>query len=188
MRARRARRLFRTGAGDFAGVLAGHTTYYALKKVAVDPDISLSGEVGTATWLATAAFCSGAAWQPIVNYLQDQSFPFDAVFGGVWVGCGTMFFVGLRLGRLVMPWMDGGGVGTDALLSVSIGGATAFFVGTDVAYMDGAGNWLRPVVGIEDADAALIGCAKAGSSTALGFVSAQSLQNLVTPQGQCWVD
>jgi hypothetical protein len=169
-------------------VLAGHTTYYALKKVAVDPDISLSGEVGTATWLATAAFCSGAAWQPIVNYLQDQSFPFDAVFGGVWVGCGTMFFVGLRLGRLVMPWMDGGGVGTDALLSVSIGGATAFFVGTDVAYMDGAGNWLRPVVGIEDADAALIGCAKAGSSTALGFVSAQSLQNLVTPQGQCWVD
>ena len=38
------------------------------------------------------------------------------------------------------------------------------------------------------ADAMLVGCAKAGSSTALGFVSAQSLQNLVTPAGQCWVD
>ena len=47
---------------------------------------------------------------------------------------------------------------------------------------------VRISIGIEDADAALIGCAKAGSSTALGFVSAQSLQNLVTPQGQCWVD
>ena len=169
-------------------MFAGHTTYYTLKKVIVDNEISLPTEVGNATWLATAAFCSGAAWQPIVNALQDMNVSFDAVFGGVWVGCGTMFFLGLRLGRVIFPFMDGGGLATDALLSVSIGGATAFFVGTDVAYMDGAGNWLRPVVGIEDADAALVGCAKAGSSTALGFVSAQSIQNLVTPAGKCWVD
>ena len=80
------------------------------------------------------------------------------------------------------------GLANDALLSISIGGATAFFVGTDVAYADGAGNWLRPVVGIEDAEAAAIGCVKAGCSTALGFVSAQSLQNLVMPAGKCWVD
>lgn len=76
----------------------------------------------------------------------------------------------------------------DAALSSTIGGATGFFVGTDVAYMSGAGNWLRPVIGIEEGVSDLVGCATAGTSTALGFAVAQSAQNLVYPKGQCWLD
>jgi hypothetical protein len=86
------------GAGDFVGVFTGHTTYYLLKKAIVDDSISATGEAQTALWLATAAFFSGAAWQPIVNALQGAGLPFGAVFGGVWVGCGAAFFAGLRLG------------------------------------------------------------------------------------------
>ena len=55
-------------------MLAGHTTYYALKKVAVDPDISLSGEVGTATWLAAGVVAA------ICGLLSSDAF--------VWMGVG----------------------------------------------------------------------------------------------------
>ena len=73
-------------------------------------------------------------------------------------------------------------------MSSTIGGATGFFVGTDTAYLAGDGNWLRPVVGIEDGASVLVGCVTAGSSTALGFAVSQSAQNLVYPKGQCWLD
>ena len=81
-----------TGLGDGAGVLAGHCGFYLLKKVRIvlppsrvaiqltpsfapkqatfDDSISISRVVGDGTWLASAAFCSGAAWQPTVNLLQ----------------------------------------------------------------------------------------------------------------------
>ena len=47
-------------------------------------------------WLGTAAVCSGAAWQPIVNFWQGLGVSFPVVFAGAWVGCGFMFFSGLR--------------------------------------------------------------------------------------------
>ena len=53
-----------------AGVLIGHTSYYGLKKMSVDPSIDMSETAGTGLWLATAAFLSGGAWQPIVNFWQ----------------------------------------------------------------------------------------------------------------------
>ena len=74
----------------------------------------------------------------------------------------------------------------DAALSLSIGAATACFVGTDVSYGDG--NWLRPVVGIEDSFSTPLGMCLAGSSTALGFLALQTGQNIVVPKGKNWVD
>ena len=68
-------------------------------------------------------------------------------------------------------YCDSGNFATDAYLSMAIGGASSFFVGTDVAYLGGEGNFLRPVVGVEDFDSDLLGVAKAGTSTALGFVA-----------------
>ena len=51
-----------TGVGDFVGVFAGHLIYTTLKAfVGGKPD-----PVGS-LWLASAAFCSGTAWQPTVN-------------------------------------------------------------------------------------------------------------------------
>ena len=63
-----------------------------------------------------------------------------------------------------------------------------FFVGTDVAYLGGEGNFLRPIVGVEDVDSDLLGVAKAGTSTALGFVAFQSVQNVTFKAGTAWLD
>lgn len=180
-----------TGGGDFAGVIIGHSGYYALKKATFDSSIDMKDTVQTGLWLASAAFCSGAAWQPIVNFWQGIDAPFNAVFAGAWAGCGLMFFAGLRAGRSIYPFMpksDYQNLVADATLSASIGGATAFFVGTDTAYMNGDGNWLRPVIGVEDADSDIVGCIKAGTSTGLGFFAAQAAQNAVYPAGKCWLD
>ena len=53
-----------TGVGDFVGVFTGHTLYYGLKKATVDPEIDMGEQIGASVWLASAAFCSGFAWQP----------------------------------------------------------------------------------------------------------------------------
>ena len=90
-----------------------------------------------------------------------------------------------------MPWVpdcDSGNFATDAYLSMAIGGASSFFVGTDVAYLGGEGNFLRPIVGVEDVDSDLLGVAKAGTSTALGFVAFQSVQNVTFKAGTAWLD
>ncbi|KAJ8605815.1 hypothetical protein CTAYLR_000569 [Chrysophaeum taylorii] len=179
-----------TGVGEGLTVFAGHTTYNLVKKI-VKPEVSLASEVGVATWLGSAATCSGASWQPIVNVLQASGMPFEVVFAGTWLGCGTVFLAGLRVGRVLMPWMpspDNGNFSSDAFLSMAIGGATAFFVGTDVAYLNGTGNFLRPIVGVENLDSDLIACIKAGSSTALGFTVAQTAQNLTFPANTAWCD
>ena len=75
----------------------------------------------------------------------------------------------------------------DASLSVAIGGATGFFVGTDAAYLPDQ-NFLINVVGIADGTPDLTGCAIAGSSTALGFATCQSAFNVAFPAGKCWND
>ena len=52
---------------------------------------------------------------------------FNTVFLGTWAGCGMAFYTGLRLGRVVMPWMPNGdyrNLKNDASLSAAIGGAT----------------------------------------------------------------
>ncbi len=180
-----------TGLGDGAGVLAGHTSFYLIKKAIADPSIDAGKVFGDGVWLGTAAVCSGAAWQPIVNFWQGLGVSFPVVFAGAWVGCGFMFFSGLRLGRIIYPFVpdvNHDNLVADAALSSTIGGATAFFVGTDTEYLSGEGNFLRPVVGIEDSDSDPIGCIKAGTSTALGFALAQSAQNIVYPAGKCWLD
>ena len=76
---------------------------------------------------------------------------------------------------------------TDKSLSVAIGGATGFFVGTDAAYLP-AQNFLLPVVGIHDTTPALAGCVIAGTSTSLGFLSAQTTLNLIYPKDKLWND
>jgi len=70
----------------------------------------------------------------------------------------------------------------------AIGGASGFFVGTDVAYLGGDGNFLRPIVGVEDFDSDILGIVKAGTSTGLGFCAFQSVQNVTFAQGSAWID
>jgi len=181
-----------TGVGDGIAVVAGHTGYYAAKKQLYDPSVNVSEQALTGVWLGSAAVCSGAMWQPLVNALQAlEKLPFNVVMGATVVGCGGAFMTGLRLGRFVFPWMpanDNANFSTDAYLSMAIGGASGFFVGTDVAYLGGEGNFLRPLVGVEELDGDLLGIVKAGTSTGLGFLAFQSVQNVTYPQGSAWLD
>lgn len=184
-----------TGAGDAIGVLMGHMTYYAAEKAATGAEsINLTQELHTGILLGSAAFCSGTAWQPLVNALQGANLSFSQVFMGTWIGCGAAFYAGLRVGRTLMagrlqyveePTYENSK--NDASLSVAIGGATGFFVGTDAAYLPEQ-NFLIDMVGIQDGVPDLKGCAIAGSSTALGFMTAQSAMNLAYPAGKSWND
>ena len=121
-----------TGVGDGIAVAAGHTSYYAAKKAIVDPNINIGEQAGLGVWLGSAAVCSGALWQPLVNALQaSEKLPFNAVMGATMVGCGGAFLTGLRVGRFVFPWMpgcDNGNFSTDAYLSMAIGGGAGVFV------------------------------------------------------------
>ena len=183
-----------TGLGDALGVLAGHVGYYGIKKAVYDSEINLTQELHTGILLGSAAFCSGTAWQPLVNVLQGANLPFNSVFFGTWAGCGVAFYLGLRVGRSILsgpltyieePTFDN--QKTDASLSTAIGGATAFFVGTDAAYLP-TQNWLIDVVGIKDGTPDMVGSCIAGSSTAMGFLAAQSTLNTIYPSGKLWTD
>jgi len=185
---------YTTGFGDAVGVLLGHTAFYGIKKALVDSSINMKRELHTGILLGSAAFCSGTLWQPLVDALQGANLSFMQVFTGTWVGCGTAFYLGLRAGRTILSgpleYVNGPtyeNSKTDASLSVAIGGATGFFVGTDAAYLPDQ-NFLINVVGITDGTPDLAGCAIAGSSTALGFVTAQTGLNAIFPKGECWND
>ena len=130
-----------TGAGDFLGVLTGHTLYMAVKKgVTGNDDINMTHEAQTGLLLGSAAFCSGTVWQPIVNFAQSIGLGFNGSAGLTLAVCGGAFFAGLRGFRILYsPIMEGveennySNLKNDAALSLSIGAATACFVGTDVS-------------------------------------------------------
>lgn len=184
-----------TGFGDAVGVVLGHSTYFAAKKALLsDANINMKREIHTGILLGSAAFCSGTAWQPLVNALQGANLSFSAVFAGTWVGCGTAFYLGLRGSRTILsgvlehihePSYENSK--TDTSLSLAIGGATGFFVGTDAAYLPDQ-NFLIDVVGIADGTPDLTGCAIAGTSTGMGFLAAQTPMNLAFPAGKSWND
>ena len=184
-----------TGTGDGLGVLAGHVAYYSAKKSALNDDsINLTKELHTGILLGSAAFCSGTVWQPLVNALQGADLTFSQVMAGTWVGCGVAFYTGLRVGRTILssplkyieePTYENSK--NDASLSVAIGGATGFFVGTDASYLPDQ-NFLIGAVGIPDGTPDLAGCAIAGTSTSMGFLTTQTGLNIVYPKGTCWND
>ena len=182
-----------TGMGDAIGVFLGHCSFYAIKKsVTGNPKILMRREVDTGILLGSAAFCSGTVWQPLVNVLQAAELSFQGVFAGTWAGCGLAFYLGLRAGRTLLPRFlryveepTYENSKNDASLSLAIGGATGFFVGTDAGYLPDQ-NFLIDVVGIMDGTPDLAGCVIAGTSTSLGFGAAQSALNVSYPKDKCW--
>jgi len=175
-----------TGFGDAVGVYCGHRALY-LAKGAMGTKVDQSQEHQIASWLASSAFLSGTAWQPAVNFLASCGLAFTPAAVATTFICGFCFFTGLRLGRNVFAVGkgDSSNLVKDAQLGFSIGGATGAFVGTDVSF---AGNWLAPVVGVEETTGDLAGMVLAGSSTSLGFGALQGVQNIVVPSKQSWND
>ena len=82
-----------TDVGDGLGVLGGHYLYYSAKKALInDSSTNMESEFQTAILLGSAAFCSGTAWQPLVDALQGANLSFGGVFAGTWVECGLAFY------------------------------------------------------------------------------------------------
>jgi len=185
-----------TGLGDATGVFLGHTIYKAIQgAVAPSMNIQMGSEVGVGAWLATAAFCAGSSWQPIVNFLHDSAhLSFTPVFAGTMAGCGFMFYGGLRLGRMIFPWMSSppGSNAQDFGLGMSIGGATGCFVATDTSFIgadsDALYKVLGPVFNVTDDTSTIMGCIKAGGSTFTGYGVVNSVQNAALPAGLNWQD
>lgn len=186
-----------TGVGDALAVFLGHTIFYTLKS-SIDDSIKVSDTVQVGAWLATATLFSGTVWQPTVNALETAfaaGSGFPAVFTGVGAVCGFAFYTGLRVGRKILapifpavPARDYDNLKRDAGLGIAIGGASAFFVGTDAGYLDGKGNFLYDIVAVTDACSTLNGCCLAGLSTGLGFFTIQMVQNVVLSKGKHWMD
>ena len=63
-------------------LLASQFEKTAKKAITGSEDINMKAEAQTGFLLATAAFCSGTGWQPIVNTLQGMNLPFASVFAG----------------------------------------------------------------------------------------------------------
>jgi len=195
-----------TGIGDGIGVGIGHLAYKTCQRAVVRslnkrrapesklPEPSLPNELQTGLYLGSAAFCSGSVWQPTVNFLTDIVPTFSSITAGTGVVCAGVFFLGLRGGR----WLYGStgilpaveptskqNLKSDVFLSVSIGGGSACFVGTDYTLL---GNPLKGLIGIRPDDSVLLGCSRAGLSTAVGYFALQTGQNLVLPAGKNYLD
>lgn len=172
-----------TGTGDAIGVGIGHLAYNAIMK---QDTVSRTESLQTGGLLVSAAFLSGSSWQPIVNILQTTELPLPIVAPLTSLGCGLAFLTGLRLvrGTVKTEYITEVPLRHDIQLSASIGGATGCFVGTDLYYQ----NFLSPIIGINENDPLGLACARAGLSTSLGFSTAQTIQNLRTPNGESWTD
>jgi len=164
-------------------------------KKASDPASDITKEAHTALFLGSAAFCSGFVWQPAVNVLQAAgSLPFSGVMFGAWAAGTIAFFSGLRIGRAVyspvlyVAKASDKNFKDDVMLSAAIGGAASGFVGTDTAYLGGAGNPLKEIVGITGQEHEIVQMIKAGQSTSIGFIGVQTAQNLSNSKGQNWTD
>jgi len=195
-----------TGIGDGLGVALGHMVYKTCQRAIVRSankkrpqeqleEPSLSAELQTGIYLGSAAFCSGAVWQPVVNILTEY-FPNDfySTMSGTGMICAGVFFAGLRGGRTLygssglLPAIAPNSVQnlkSDACLSIAIGGGSAMFVGTDYNMI---GNPFKDLLGITPTDTALMGCIRAGTSTAVGFFALQTGQNLTLPIGLNYLD
>ena len=153
------------------------------------PGVSFTKELQTGAFLGGATFLSGFIWQPICNAFETA--PFLTAAAAVGAGCGSAFFVGLRAGRMLLPFpaVEGGtmtNLRDDFTLSVAIGGATGTFVGVVDAFPD------NPFIGTPIAILATAttasGCLSSSMATILGFSTTQALQNLLFPKGTNWID
>ena len=179
-----------TGTGEALGVMVGHTFFYSMAKKLYRPQTNLQQERQTGLLLGSAAFCSGLLWQPTVNMCSSLDFNFLSSMSVTTLICGTSFYTGLRLSRKLynkkFKYIENGikkNSKKDAQLSLSIGGATGTFVGTDISIVN---NWLSPLFGIQGTDSVLQSMITAGKSTIFGFGIVQTGQNIVTKDN--WTD
>lgn len=135
--------------------------------------------------VSTGSFLSGAIWQQLVNRLHDGGLSFTAGMTLTGLGCGACFYIGITMVALLATRgrrspLD---FAKDLTLSVAISGATAAFVGTDMAWH---GNWLQVLVGERRGTSPLSDCLRAGSSEVIGFCAIQLILIAFVPSHLLW--
>jgi hypothetical protein len=164
--------------GGYEGLAVGmgHWTYMVGKKIVYDEEVDMRLETYKSLQFGTASMMSGIVWQPTVDFLRHDGFYMAAT--GTGLTCSVFFFGGLTLSKYLTCNKTNQVINIentvkDALLSLSIGGATAMFVATDPLIY---GNILKNIYGIGDTlDYNSI--YMAGFSTASGFIGIQFIQN-----------
>jgi len=183
-----------TGVCEAVGVLLCHVVFKTLRSSKEGDQVNFEEIIQTGLFLCTGTLFSATTWQPIVNTLQEMGLSFLGVFVGTWIMSTYAFNFGLRLARNIYsekmkyvecPTWENSRI--DMLLSISIGGASALFVGTDIDYRPEE-NFMKDLFGIHDEYSSVYGAFIAGCSTSIGFGVIQFATNLIFPAGKCWID
>jgi hypothetical protein len=140
------------------------------------------------TAVSIGAFCSGFAWQPMVDFSQDKAYTFNTTMALVGAVCGALFFVGYAFGIYICVRRNVWNSSyvefiRDITLALCVMGSTGFFVGTDINYPK---NWLRDIVGVRDEENHFLDCLKAGFSTFLGFMVIGTILICIIPTQYLW--
>jgi len=131
------------------------------------------------------------------NISIDLSFDFTGAFLFVYMMSAIAFFVTIILLRSIndflisaknkfdiMP-LSGQTFWYDFLLSISVGAADAFFVGTDNQYF--SDGWLG-AFDVSDSTSTFVAMCLAGSSGLCGYLIVQTIQNLIFRDEYVWLD
>lgn len=187
---------FLTGFGGGLGTVLSALVPYALTGFKnFDPTIEgLRGfMLGMAIFLGP-----GTIWQRVVNDAADWGWTFTGGFFYMWFLSGLMFLASITVTRKVTYYIQKHcfdhvirAVDSvkrqfyhDATLAFTVGFSDAFFMGTCATQFDD--NWLAGAFGIDDNTEDFEAMILAGLSTCVGFIIAQSFQNLVF--FDCWAD
>lgn len=141
----------------------------------------------------------GTIWQRVVNDSADWNFSFTGGFFYMWPLSGLMFlasmtalrFLASRIQRYFFDHRIRAVESVtrqflhDACLAFSVGLGDAFFMGTSAEQFP-TDNWLAPAFGVYNSTDPFVAMLLAGISTMIGFLIAQTFQNIVFPD--CWAD
>lgn len=179
---------FITGFGGGLGTVLSALVPYALKGFK-NFDITIEGLRGF--MLGMAIFLGpGTIWQRVVNDAADWGWSFTGGFFYMWLLSGLMFLASITVTRKITYFIQKRAFDHviravdsvtrqfyhDATLAFTVGFSDAFFMGTCATQF--SDNWLAGAFGIdnntEDFEAMIL----AGLSTCVGFLIAQSFQNV----------
>ncbi|KAJ1401303.1 hypothetical protein B484DRAFT_458016 [Ochromonadaceae sp. CCMP2298] len=186
---------FITGFGSGLGAFVG-TLLFSVEIVEGSLTLTRLDVFHSVAYFFAIFLGSGTTWQKIVNDTQDYDMNFTTAFFYMWLLASVLFCSALTVLRHLHTlfvtavrkqdkWDDVESVYQrfyfDVQLSLCVGIADAFFVGTVSGY---EGNWLSffGTEGVPKAEA----MAKAGASTLVGFTLLCVLQNVFLKY--CWLD
>ena len=174
-----------TGIGDSLGVVFGFALLALFENKVGGVPFDNSTFLRMSGALVMGCTLDGGTWEAIVVLCANHGttgMPFSEAMVVTGLVCGSLFWLGLTLGRLTFRLPQA--MLTDISLAVACGGGSGCFVATDKRFR---GNWMGKVLGERHGDR-IVDCFLAGCSTLIGFLIVQIVLCAVLPYGWCWCD